>query len=275
MGLLPRVLGFQIVSGYLWCVLALSMMTVPFVLWCVFVVPDINVHLHYGVSIAYAVLWLLHFAAFWVCATADPGVIPAATVATVPAGNDASVVARADSVDLRLASPFDAPAPLLKAPGATLQFCDTCRIYRPARASHCAQCDRCVARMDHHCVWLNNCVGERNYRSFLVYINAIIVLVLATLALSIALIAVTQAPLVWPILFIFYALFVGGLVGTLSGLHCILLLRSQTTREYVKKMRDPNRTRHTCTNIVEHCCAPSQPSFVEKAQRKCSCWTVP
>jgi palmitoyltransferase ZDHHC9/14/18 len=265
---LVRVFGLQIVSGYWWWLLALSMMIVPFVLWCVFVVRDINAHLHYGLSIAYAALWLLKFSAFCVCSSADPGFIP-------PAASERAEQSDAPAVDVRLASPFDAPSPLLKAPGATLQFCDTCRIYRPARASHCAQCDRCVVRMDHHCVWLNNCVGKRNYRSFLVYLCSVMLLVLATLALSVALIAVTEAPLVWPILFILYALLVGGLVGALSGLHCILLLRSQTTREYVKKMRDPNRTRDTCANVIENCCAPPQPSMIGRENRKCSVCSVP
>jgi palmitoyltransferase len=41
-------------------------------------------------------------------------------------------------------------------------FCATCCLRRPMRSKHCARCDRCVTKFDHHCIWINQCVGSGN-----------------------------------------------------------------------------------------------------------------
>lgn len=49
-------------------------------------------------------------------------------------------------------------------------ICTRCEMYRPPRAHHCRICRRCIRRMDHHCPWINNCVGEWNQKYFLQFL---------------------------------------------------------------------------------------------------------
>lgn len=50
-----------------------------------------------------------------------------------------------------------------------LVWCDDCQGFKPPRAHHCRTCNRCVLKMDHHCVWINACVGNENQLSFILF----------------------------------------------------------------------------------------------------------
>ncbi|KAI8391478.1 DHHC palmitoyltransferase-domain-containing protein [Radiomyces spectabilis] len=48
--------------------------------------------------------------------------------------------------------------------------CRTCRLKKPARSKHCSMCKGCIGRLDHHCAWINRCVGHNNQRYFFLFL---------------------------------------------------------------------------------------------------------
>lgn len=77
---------------------------------------------------------------------------------------DPGVVTKHNAVWLTQHTPID---PVL---WPTARHCTTCHLPRPPRAKHCPSCRVCVARFDHHCMWINGCVGANNLRWFLLFL---------------------------------------------------------------------------------------------------------
>ncbi|XP_075690278.1 palmitoyltransferase ZDHHC12 isoform X2 [Rhinoderma darwinii] len=57
----------------------------------------------------------------------------------------------------------------LNSAAVRMRRCGYC-LLKPMRARHCKSCKRCVRRYDHHCPWIENCVGEKNHRVFILYL---------------------------------------------------------------------------------------------------------
>ena len=58
-------------------------------------------------------------------------------------------------------------------------FCPYCKVEKTSEnIKHCHICGHCVDAFDHHCHWINNCVGENNSGLFMVFLVILILNIL-------------------------------------------------------------------------------------------------
>jgi palmitoyltransferase ZDHHC9/14/18 len=194
------------------------------------VAPYVGRELSWAYVAVVAVLTLIAFVALELTALSDPGFYPRS-----PPTADVETGLR--------------PATREHAVGAfivTTKYCATCAHYRPPRCSHCAVCDNCVDRFDHHCPWVGTCVGRRNYRPFLTFVLAAAALCGWACALSIVQLwhaaehayngdwgeAVAEYPASAVVAaYTFLAIW---FVGGLGALHLWLVARNVTTYEHFR-----------------------------------------
>lgn len=49
-------------------------------------------------------------------------------------------------------------------------YCPNCFIRKIRTTKHCVICNKCIDMFDHHCVWVNNCIGRKNFKLFIVFL---------------------------------------------------------------------------------------------------------
>ena len=67
-------------------------------------------------------------------------------------------------------------------------LCPECEIIKHPRSRHCYLCGSCINRFDHHCEWLNQCVGGNNNVGFFFFLLTFLGNIFVTLYLVIFLI---------------------------------------------------------------------------------------
>mmetsp|Transcript_43482 Transcript_43482/g.102115 ORF Transcript_43482/g.102115 Transcript_43482/m.102115 type:complete len:342 (-) Transcript_43482:357-1382(-) len=121
-----------------------------------------------------------------------------------------------------------------------MRQCNRCKCNKPERCHHCSDCNSCTLKMDHHCPWVNNCVGFRNYKFFYLLLLYGTVTELLTIALLIySLLEKDGKFKPWDYASMatiaLVGLFAIGTVG-LAVFHTSLLLVNQTTIEQLQSV---------------------------------------
>ncbi|CAH1799989.1 unnamed protein product, partial [Owenia fusiformis] len=240
------------------------------------------VHVSPAIPVVAGLLFIFVMSTLFRTSFSDPGVIPRATP------DEAADIERQIEVPQSGNPATYRPPPrtkevIIKGQVTKLKYCFTCKIFRPPRASHCSVCDNCVDRFDHHCPWVGNCVGKRNYRYFYLFILSLSILCIYIFACVIThlvlraqppnnfLIAMRESPA--SVIIIIVAFFSMWTVFGLCGYHSYLIAGANTTNEEIKGTFSSKRNHENFnpysqggvfTNCMAIICGPIPPSLIDR-----------
>ncbi|MEQ2242794.1 Palmitoyltransferase zdhhc14 [Ilyodon furcidens] len=275
-------------TGVFYLTLVLILLTSG--LFFTFDCPYLASHLSPAIPAVGAVLFVFVMGMLFRASFSDPGVLPRATP-----DEAADLERQIDSTGCSKPPPRTREV-LINGQTVKLKYCFTCKIFRPPRASHCSLCDNCVERFDHHCPWVGNCVGRRNYRFFYLFVLSLSFLTIFIFAFVVThvvlrsnqtgfLTTLKDSPARYPlelnpsltlvctILEVVVCFFsVWSIVG-LSGFHTYLISSNQTTNEDIKgtwskKEGKDNHNPYSYGSVLTNCCSalcgPLPPSLIDR-----------
>ncbi|CAM5106138.1 unnamed protein product [Natator depressus] len=209
--------------------------------------PFLASHLTLAIPIIGGVLFFFVISCLLQTSFRDPGILPRATPSEA-----ADLEKRIDSMGT---STYRPPARTMEVVinkyVVKLKYCYTCKMFRPPRTSHCSVCDNCVERFDHHCPWVGNCVGKRNYRYFYAFI------------LSLSFLTA----------FIFACVVTHLTLRSQGSFHTYLVASNLTTNEDIKgswsnkrgsEFANPYSHKSILTNCCAVLCGPFHPSLIDR-----------
>eukprot|EP00892_Ulva_mutabilis_P012532 jgi/Ulvmu1/9651/UM054_0083.1 len=134
-------------------------------------------------------------------------------------------------------------------------YCCLCKSHVDTSSKHCQACNKCVLGFDHHCVWLNCCIGSHNYKSFVALLALSILLFSAQLSVALLKVVISythpeflsgRLPFATTVTGVRVLLAIVAIVtlcatcltGDLLCFHLILRAKGLTTYEYILAAKD-------------------------------------
>ncbi|CAI9758520.1 unnamed protein product [Fraxinus pennsylvanica] len=252
--------------------LTIFLIVAPVTLFCVFVARKLvdDFSHHWGISImVIAIVFTFYDLILLLLASGrDPGIIPRNAHPPEPESYEGNTEG---TPQLRLPriKEVDVNGITVK-----IKYCDTCMLYRPPRCSHCSICNNCVERFDHHCPWVGQCVGLRNYRFFFMFVFSTTLLCIYVFGFCwvyIKRIMDYERTSIWKaliktpasIVLVVYTFISVWFVGGLTAFHLFLISTNQTTYEnfrYKYDRRANPYNKGVIQNFKEILCSPTPPS---------------